>query len=128
MSQDASQESKPQKLEDVFGEVLKEAEAEEKKFDELKRKEELIREAKEKCYPVRYVVVCEGDEVAVSVGRYWYIGTVIKVGKLGLVLENNNRVTGIALGKIGTIQIVKESELRKKWKETFGEEIDRRLE
>jgi len=85
--------------------------------------EQLKKELLENCYPIRYLVICKDDKVMVRVGRYWWHGTVLKVGKLGITLLNDARKTSCALGKISTITILEEGEYSKKYREIFGTSI-----
>jgi len=132
--QDSSQESKP--IEQMFDRFLTPMDkAVDVKLEEFKKQvEEKEKEMedraklKEICYPVRYQYVCEGDKVLVKVGRYWYYGIVLRVGKLGLLLNNDNRKVTIALGKISTLTIVEEGDNHKKFIKVFGSDIDKGME
>jgi len=129
--QSSRQESKP--LEQVFDKFLTPIDkAVDTKLEEFKKQvEEKEKEVedraklKEICYPVRYQYICEGDKVLAKVGRYWYYGVVLRVGKLGLLLNNDNRKVAIALGKISTLTIIEEGDNHKKFARIFGSDIEK---
>jgi len=132
--QSSRQDSKP--LEQVFDKFLTPIDkAIDTKLEEFKKQvEEKEKEMEEKaklreiCYPIRYQYVCENDKVLAKVGRYWYYGVVLRVGKLGLLLDNNNKKVTIALGKISTLTIIEESDNHKRFKELFGTDIEKGIE
>jgi len=133
-NQSSNQETKP--IEQIFDRVLTPMDkAVDVKLEEFKKEvEEKEKEVedraklKEICYPVRYQYICEGDKVLAKVGRYWYYGIVLRVGKLGLLLNNDNRKVTIALGKISTLTIIEEGDNHKKFIKVFGSDIDKGME
>ncbi|PMQ00716.1 MAG: hypothetical protein CBR30_09675 [Dictyoglomus sp. NZ13-RE01] len=93
-----------------------------------KATDEIKKELNEKCKGVRYLVVCQDDEVVVRVGRYYWEGKVLEIGKLGMVILNGNEEHSIALNKIASITVVQDGKYRKAFREIYGKTTMRPVE
>ncbi|NPA96973.1 MAG: hypothetical protein GXO32_05175 [Crenarchaeota archaeon] len=85
---------------------------------ELAQREKIhLHDVLDKCADVRMLKICIDDYILVRVGRYWYEGTVVEVGKLGIVMENQGHEVAIALGKISVVEVLR----RGKWYRLYRE-------
>jgi len=111
--------------ENVFKEEKpKKEKKQKKKVDVEKLKEQL----KKKCTSIHYMIVCEGDRINVKAGRYWWTGTVVKAGNLGLVVDNGGNRATISRSKILSLTILEEGEWKKKYKKIYRTDLEEEMD
>jgi len=124
-SQDSQKDAK-QRIEELISQVSQVATAEDVSIKDFEGKSKELQEKeliREKCRPYANMVICEEDLVLIVSGRREYYGKVLNVSKMGIVLDNNGRLTRILLSRTYVIQLIGKGKYHAIWNKYYPDII-----
>jgi len=124
-NQDVSKEKDAkQRVEDFISQVSQVAIAEDVSIEDIKKSSERLQEKeliREKCRAYANLIICEEDLVLIVSGRREYYGKVLNVSKMGIVLDNNGRLTRILLSRTYVIQLLAKGKYHAIWNKYYSD-------